>query len=123
MEKTLLVVDDAMIMRELIKDAAISAGWTIVGEAQNGEEAFQLYKELKPSLMTIDLVMPEFDGIHGLSRVKEEFPEAKVIVISALDQESVLKKAFSLGAADFIVKPFNPESLASTLDRAVAVAV
>ncbi len=121
MEKTLLVVDDALIMRELIKDAAISSGWTIVGEAQNGEEAYRKFKELQPTLMTIDLVMPEFGGIHGLSKVKAEFEDANVIVVSALDNEEVLKEAFSLGACDFIVKPFNADSLVSTLEKVVVV--
>jgi len=119
MTRTLLVTDDAPIIREIIKDTATGAGWTIVGEAGNGEEAIQRYAELNPDVCTLDMVMPEYDGLHGLRGIMEIDPEARVLVVSALEQKSIFKEAFKLGAADFIVKPFNAHTLIETLDRMV----
>ena len=119
MTKTLLVVDDALIIREIIKDTAIAAGWEIVGEAGNGQDAIDQYLKLKPSAVTLDLVMPEYDGIHALQGIMAADPEAKVLVVSALDQKAVLQKAFKLGATDFVVKPFKDQQLLESLDRLV----
>ena len=101
-----LVVDDALIIREMIKDALETAGWSTVGEAANGQEAIERYRELKPDVVTLDLVMPQYDGLHAVKGIKEIDPDAKIIVVSAIDQKEILKKAMQLGAADFIVKPF-----------------
>ena len=89
MSKKLLVTDDATIMREIIKDTAREAGWEIVGEAQNGAEAIEKYKELRPDVATLDLVMPQYDGLHALRGILEFDPDATVIVVSALDQNTV----------------------------------
>ena len=120
MSKTLLVTDDALIIREMIKDAAIDAGWEIAGEAVNGQEAIDKYQLLRPDAVTLDLVMPDFDGIHALRGIMYIDPQARVCVVSALDQKQGLKKAFKLGAADFIVKPFDQKNLVDTLDHMVA---
>jgi len=120
--KTLLVTDDAWIIREMIKDAASGAGWEIVGEAAHGQEAIQRYRELKPRAVTLDLVMPEFDGLHALRGIMDLDPHANVVVVSALDQRTVLKQAFKLGAADFIVKPFDKRVLVETLEQRVSEA-
>lgn len=119
MSKTLLVTDDALIIREMIKDAAQQAGWTIVGEACNGQEAIDRYKELRPDAVTLDLVMPEYGGLHALEGILEFDSEAKVLVVSALEQTAVLKDAFSRGASDFVIKPFDKDQLLSTLDTIV----
>ena len=119
MSKTLLVADDALIIREMIKDTVIEAGWTIVGEATNGQQAYDLFCEHQPDVMTLDMVMPEYDGMHGLRRVMKDFPDAKVVVVSALDQKSVLTDAFKIGASDFIVKPFDKAALLRTIESAV----
>ena len=119
MSKRLLVTDDALIIREIIKDAAQSAGWEIAGEASNGQMAVEMYEELRPDVCTIDLVMPEYDGMHGLRGIKAINPEAKVVVVSALDQKNVLKETFRLGVSDFIVKPFDKASLIDTLEQLV----
>jgi two-component system, chemotaxis family, chemotaxis protein CheY len=119
MKKTLLVTDDAAIVREKIKEAARGAGWEIVGEARNGKEAVERYAELRPMATTIDLVMPEYDGIYALREIMAIDPNAKVIVVSALGQKTVLKSAFKLGAADFIVKPFDKRTLTNTLEQFV----
>ncbi len=117
MTRTLLVTDDALIIREMIKDLAAQAGWTIVGEASNGQEAIQRYAELRPDAVTLDLVMPEHDGLHALHGIMQINPNAKVVVISALEQKSILKDAFKAGAADFLVKPFNRQALLGTLEH------
>ena len=83
---------------------AASAGWDVVGEASNGQEAIDRYRQLRPDAVTLDLVMPEHDGLHALHGIMEFDPEAKVLVVSALEQRDVLKDAFKAGAADFVVK-------------------
>ena len=118
MSKKLLVIDDAMIIREKIKDAAISDGWEIVGEGANGQEAIELYKQLEPDVVTIDIVMPEFDGLHGLKGIIQLDANARVLMVSALDQTNILKEAIAAGAADFLVKPFEDEKLVQAI-RAV----
>ena len=120
MSKRLVVADDAIIIREMIKDAAAEAGWEIVGEADNGEAAAQQYIEHAPDVMTLDLVMPGYDGLHALRRVFEADPAAKVVVVSALDQKNILKEAFQLGASDFVVKPFDRAKLMETLEKAAS---
>ncbi len=117
MSKTLLVVDDAVIIRTMIKDAAAAAGWTVVGEAANGQEAVDRYKEEKPDVVTLDLVMPEYNGLHALRGILAVDPEARILVVSALDQKPVLKEAFKVGAADFLIKPFNRQVLVDTLEQ------
>jgi two-component system chemotaxis response regulator CheY len=120
MSKRILVADDAVIIREIIKDRAREAGFEVVGEATNGKEAFEKYQALSPDVATLDLVMPEYDGLYGLREIMQAKPSAKVVVVSALDQKDVLKQAFKLGAADFIVKPFDHAALIETLQRVLA---
>jgi two-component system, chemotaxis family, chemotaxis protein CheY len=117
MPKTLLVADDATIVREKIKEAARGAGWQIVGEARNGKEALDRYIALRPAAMTLDLVMPEFDGIYALREILATDPNAKIVVVSALGQKNILKDAFKIGAVDFVVKPFDKHALVNTLEQ------
>lgn len=119
MSKTLLVTDDAMIIREMIKDTAKAAGWTILGEAANGQEAVDRYQQLQPDAVTLDLVMPEYDGLHALRGIKRVDPEARVLVVSALDQKEVLREAFKAGASDFVCKPFDRKALVGALEQLV----
>ncbi len=120
MTKTLLVTDDAMIIREIIKDLAATAGWDVVGEAANGQEAIDRYRELHPDAVTLDLVMPEHDGLHALHGIMDFDPQAKVLIVSALEQRSVLKTAFKAGAADFVAKPFDKQNLRESLEQLLA---
>lgn len=120
MPKRLLIADDALIIREMIKEAASDDGWQVVGEAADGAAAAELYRQHRPDAVTLDLVMPDHDGLYALRQIREQDPDAKVIIVSALDQRHVLKEAFSLGASDFIVKPFERRALLETLDQAVA---
>ena len=117
MARTLLVTDDAAIIRAKIKEIATGAGWSVAAEARNGKEAVELYAEHRPAVVTIDLVMPEYDGIYALREILALDPAAKAIVISAIGQKNILKEAFKIGAADFVVKPFDRQTLAKTLDQ------
>lgn len=120
MSKRLLVVDDAAIIRAMIADTAQEAGWQVVGQATNGKHGAELYQQLSPDVTTLDLVMPEYDGLYALRAILDYDPEAIVVVVSALEQRPVLEEAFRLGAADFLVKPFDKQQLVETLDQLVA---
>ncbi|MHC2070391.1 response regulator [Bremerella sp. T1] len=114
-----LVCDDSMLMRKLVIDSLTEDGWTIVGEAQNGQEAVEKYQELKPDVVTLDIVMPEHDGIFGLEQIMNFDPDAKVVMVSALNQTSLVAESVRKGAQDFMVKPFLPEQLQETMRRLV----
>ncbi len=120
MGKRLLVVDDALIIREMIKDAATSSGWEIAGEAGNGQAAIEQYQAIDPDVVTLDLIMPEYDGLHALEGIMRLDPSARVLVVSAIDQTEILKEALRLGAADFVVKPFEKARLSSALEKLAA---
>jgi len=104
-----LVVDDTPFMRKVLGDIVVSDGHRVVGEAANGIEAIAMYKKLKPDAVTMDVVMPQMDGITALSRILDEDPFATVIICSALNQKTLIKKALKMGAWDYIVKPFSRE--------------
>lgn len=113
----LLVVDDAMIMRKLICGVALEAGWEVAGEAGNGAEAVALYDKLRPDLVTMDLVMPVMGGNEALRQIRAADPDARVVVITALDQKQTLTESIRDGAIDFIVKPFDRERILGFLKK------
>lgn len=113
MSNTLLIVDDALIMRMRIREIAVSAGWEVVGEAANGTQAIELYRSLKPDLVTMDIVMPQMDGVEALRTIIQENPHARVCMVSAVNQREKLTECIKLGAIDFIVKPFEKTQLMS----------
>jgi two-component system, chemotaxis family, chemotaxis protein CheY len=115
MEKTLLVADDAAIIRAKIKDVARTIGWTVVGEARNGKEAVELFAKEHPEVTTLDLVMPEYDGIYALREILAMDPSAKVIVLSALAQRNIVRDACNMGASDFVLKPFTKEAVSAAI--------
>lgn len=118
MGKTILVVDDAAFMRMMIKEILTKNGYEIVGEANDGNEAIEKYKELKPDLVTMDITMPELDGIEALKIIKKDFPEAKIIMCSAMGQQSMVIDAIQAGAKDFIVKPFQADRVIEAISKA-----
>ena len=122
MTKRVLICDDSILMRKLVADTLLADGWTIVGEANNGREAVEMYQELRPDAVTMDIVMPHYDGLFALPRILQQDPEAKVVVVSALAQTKMISEAIRAGAQDFIVKPFMPEQLQQTLSRCVEAA-
>jgi two-component system chemotaxis response regulator CheY len=104
----ILVVDDAIFMRSMIRDIFARGPFVIAGEAENGVEAVRLYRELRPDLTTMDIVMPQMDGITALREIIRFDPSAKVVMCSALGQETLIAESIEAGARDFIVKPFQP---------------
>ena len=115
-----LVVDDAAFMRKMVSDALTQGGHEVVGEAGNGVEAIARFQELKPEVMTLDITMPEKDGITALKEIIELDPSAKVVMCSALGQESKVLESIKLGARDFVVKPFKPERVQEAVAKALA---
>ena len=107
----ILIVDDDHFMRTMIREILTSEGFTVAGEAEDGEEAVKLYRELQPDLTTMDIVMPKMDGIAALNAILELDSAAKVIMISSLGQEALIAEAIETGAKDFIVKPFQRDRI------------
>ena len=114
-----LVVDDAAFMRKMVSDALAKGGHEVVGEAGNGVEAIARFQELKPDLMTLDITMPEKDGLSALREIIALDPTARVVMCSALGQESKVLESIKLGAKDFLVKPFQPDRVLSAIDKAL----
>lgn len=119
MAKRIMVVDDAMFMRKLLVDILSKAGYEIVAEASNGEEAYQKYKEFKPDLVTMDITMPEVSGIEGVKMITNDFPDAKVLMCSAMGQESMVIESVKSGAKGFIVKPFVAEKVVFEIQKLI----
>jgi two-component system, chemotaxis family, chemotaxis protein CheY len=116
----ILVVDDAAFMRKMVSDALAKGGHEVVGEAGNGVEAIAQYQALKPDLVTLDITMPEKDGLAALADIMAADPSAKVVMCSALGQESKVLEAIKLGAKDFVVKPFQPDRVIDAVGKALA---
>ena len=116
----MLVVDDAAFMRKVLSDALTSAGHEVVGEAADGNQALASYQELSPDLTTLDITMPDKDGIATLRELIALDPAARVIICSALGQEAKVLEAIKLGAKDFVVKPFDAERLLGAVAKALS---
>lgn len=114
----ILIVDDAPIIRLMLKDILVANGYEVVGEASDGNEGIQKYKELKPDLTTMDITMPEKDGIQALEEILAIDEEAKIIVITAIDQREALMEAIRAGATDYIIKPFETDRVLSAVKKA-----
>jgi two-component system chemotaxis response regulator CheY len=115
-----LVVDDAAFMRKMVSDALAKGGHEVVGEAGNGVEAVARFQELKPDLTTLDITMPEKDGLTALAEIVAADPSARVVMCSALGQEAKVLEAIKLGAKDFVVKPFQPDRVIEAVGKALA---
>lgn len=120
MGKKVLIVDDSMYMRTLINTALTDADYEIVGEASNGDEAIELALELEPDLITLDNILPDMIGTDILKIIKEEGLTSKVVMISAVGQESVVKEGMDLGANYYLVKPFTNEGLVEIVEEVMA---
>jgi two-component system chemotaxis response regulator CheY len=119
MATKVLIVDDAAFMRMMIKDILTKNGFEVVGEAENGARAVEKYQELHPDLTTMDIKMPEMDGITAVKQIKKIDPAAKVIMCSAMGQQSMVIEAIQSGARDFIVKPFQPDRVLEAIRKAI----
>jgi len=120
MGKKVLIVDDSIYMRSLIKNSLEEGKYEIVGEAPNGETAIDLALELQPDLITLDNILPDMMGFEILKVLKEEGLDSKVIMISAVGQQTVVNKGRELGAEDYIVKPFTSEDLLAVVERVMS---
>ncbi len=120
MAKRVLIVDDAVFMRMKLKDILQKNGYEVADEAQNGLEAVEKYKATQPDLVTMDITMPEVDGVEALKRIKEFDANAKVVMCSAMGQQGMVMDAIRAGAVDFIVKPFDTDRVIKALDKATA---
>lgn len=117
MSHTVLVCDDAMFMRAMIADILTQAGFEVVGEAETGEQAVDRYRQLKPDLVTMDIVMPQMGGIEAVREICKEDPSARILMCSAMGQQALVVEAIQAGAKDFVVKPFQPSRVLEAVQR------
>ena len=120
MAARVLIVDDALFMRTMLRNIFVESGFEVVGEAANGNEGVQKYRELAPDLTTMDIVMPEKNGIEALKQIVALDARARVVMCSALGQESLIIEALEAGARDFIVKPFKPAKVVEVAQKVLA---
>jgi two-component system chemotaxis response regulator CheY len=114
---TVLVCDDAIFMRTMISDILSQAGYEIVGEAESGVQAIERYKQLKPDLVTMDIVMPDLGGIEAVREIVKFDPAARILMCSAMGQQALVVEAIQAGARDFVVKPFQPSRVLEAVQR------
>ncbi len=119
MGKNIMICDDAVFMRMMIKNILTKNGYTIAAEAENGLKAVEKYKEVSPDLVLMDITMPEMDGIEALKRIKAIDDNAKVIMCSAMGQQAMVIESIQSGAMDFIVKPFQADRVIEAVKKAI----
>ena len=120
MSVSILVVDDAVFMRTVLKKMLTEEGYEVVGEASNGLEAITRAKELQPDVVTLDITMPEMDGVTALPEIMKASPNSKVIMCSAMGQQPMVVEAIKNGARDFIVKPFQKARVLQAIENVVS---
>lgn len=120
MAKRILITDDALFMRVTLKNILTQNGYEVVAEASNGVESVKLYKEHKPDVVTMDITMPEMDGISALKAIREHDPNANVIMCTAMGQKNLVVEAIQAGARDFIVKPFQADRVLEAVSKVAA---
>ena len=117
MGKKVLITDDTAFMRMTLKNVLEKNGYEVVGEAEDGVQAVAKYKETSPDLVTMDITMPNMDGITAIKKIMEDDPQARIVVVSAMGQKSLVIEALNAGAKDFIVKPFQPDRIVEALQK------
>lgn len=115
MSKSVIIADDAAFMRMMLKDILSKSGYNIVAEAANGQEAVDKFNELKPDLVTMDITMPQKDGITALKEIMAANPKARIVMCSAMGQQAMVIESIQAGAKDFIVKPFKPDRVLESI--------
>ena len=119
MSHSVLICDDAIFMRTMVGDILTQAGFEVVGEAETGLQAVEKYKQLRPDLVTMDIVMPDMGGIDAVREITKFDANAKILMCSAMGQQALVVEAIQAGAKDFVVKPFDRETLLTKLARAL----
>jgi two-component system chemotaxis response regulator CheY len=117
--KTVLIVDDILYVRKTLRQILGSRGFVVAGEAENGEEAVRMYREIRPDFVTMDLVMPVLNGVDATREILKEDPNACIIVLSAMMQENLVTDAIQAGAKDYILKPFQTDEVMEVIRGAV----
>lgn len=117
MKPKVLVVDDAIFMRKMIAEILVENGMDVIGEADNGSSAVERYKELKPDLVTMDIIMPEMNGIDAVRQIIAIDAQANIVMCSALGQQALVQEAITAGAKDFLIKPFNPSRVVEVVNK------
>lgn len=112
-----LIVDDAAFMRMMLKDILEKNGFEVVGEAPNGLKAIELYQNVRPDIVTMDITMPDMDGIEAVKKIKSIDSAAKIIMCSAMGQQNMVMEAIKAGARDFIVKPFQGDRVVEAIKK------
>jgi len=121
MAVNVLIVDDLAFIKIVLRDIIEKAGFRVVGEASNGEQAITMYQDTRPDVVLMDITMPGMDGLTALKKIREIDQAARVIICSALGQQQLIVQAIQLGAKDFIVKPFQPPRVISALKKALDI--
>jgi len=116
---TVLIVDDAMFMRRMLEDILTKHDFEIIGEAETGTEAVEKYKQLKPDLVTMDIIMPDMSGIDAVKEIVKLDPEARILMVSAMGQQTLVVEAIQAGAKDYVVKPFQPSRVIEAVSRVI----
>ena len=117
MSLKVLVCDDALFMRTMVKDILTQAGFTVVGEAETGQQAVEKYRTLRPDLVTMDIIMPDMGGIEAVKEIMKFDPQARILMCSAMGQQALVSEAIQAGAKDFVVKPFQPSRVLEAVQR------
>jgi len=117
MGRTVLICDDAIFMRTMLKDILTQSGFEVTGEAQTGKEAVERYRQLKPDLVTMDIIMPDMGGIDAVRAIVKDDPSARILMCSAMGQQALVIEAIQAGARDFVVKPFQPSRVLEAVQR------
>jgi two-component system, chemotaxis family, chemotaxis protein CheY len=117
--KRILITDDALFMRVMLRNILTKSGYEIAGEAANGIESVEMYRSVKPDLVTMDITMPEMDGISAVKRIRQIDPDAKIIMCTAMGQKNMVMEAVAAGARDFIIKPFQPEKVIESVQKQI----
>lgn len=116
----ILIVDDSRTSRKILKGVLEGGGHEILGEATNGQEGYDMYAQLKPDVVTMDITMPIMSGVESLKKIKGDFPDAKVIMVSAAGQQHNMVEAVQSGAEEFISKPFDPAQVLQIIEQVAA---
>ncbi|WP_102335911.1 response regulator [Salimicrobium jeotgali] len=119
MSERIMIVDDAAFMRKMIRDIVAKNGYEVEAEAENGQIAVDMYHEYRPDLVTMDITMPEKDGIQALKEIRQSDPEARVVICSAMGQQAMVVEAIQAGAKDFVVKPFQADRMIEAIQKAL----
>lgn len=118
--KSVLICDDAVVMRMMIKGILTSGGYEVIGEAENGAVAVEMYKALSPAFVTMDMVMPELDGINAVKQIIAQDPSAKILMCTSMGQQQLVVDAIKAGAKGFVTKPFQPPKLLEAVQKVLA---